>query len=395
MAESPRLVFGVIGDIQTMNVPCMAGVTSVGDVLRRYGATTVLVGDVKEWRLVDLPATGDFDLGAACRQAFAAKAQALDCVQRSGFRFVLCNTNELMAEDWTAFATRHSDELRPDSLFFYAQHRHPQRTVFGDFIDNQDGGVSTETLAAFPNAVAFSCGGYGPLTDERAIWHGGFTSVATSSFRRAALPGGRENTVAEGVRKTYRDDRQMPNLNDSPIRNRHGLVVSVFTDRIVFARVALKSGERLGADWTLPFDDPGALSFARRMEVLPVPAFGKGAKASVSFGRGKTLKGVETDQVRVSFPKAGPVRAYEYEVTVKCLRGGVEGIVSQRRVFSRGIVLPPEAEPKEVTCVFACDELYQDVPLLFEVRPMDSFGRKGGPIAAMRTVPAVKRGERG
>ena len=395
MAESPRLVFGVIGDIQTKNVPCMAGVTSVGDVLRRQGATTVLVGDVKEWRLVDLPASGDFDLGAACCQAFAVKTPPLDCVQRNGLRFILCNTRGLMAEDWTAFATRHSDELRPDSLFFYAQHRHPQRTVFGDFINNQDGGVSTETLATFPKAVAFSCGGYGPLTDERAIWHGGFTSVATSSFRRAALPGGRENTVAEGVQKTYRDDRQMPNLNDSPIRNRHGLVVSVFTDRIVFARVALKSGERLGADWTLPFDDPGALSFARRMEVLPVPAFGKGAKASVSFGRGKTLKGVETDQVRVSFPKAGPVRAYEYEVTVKCLRGGVEGIVSQKRVFSRGIVLPPEAEPKEVTCVFACDELYQDVPLLFEVRPMDSFGRKGGPISVSRTVPAAKRGGRG
>lgn len=378
MANRPRLVFGVIGDIQTNNAPCMAGVTSVATTLRRFGATAVLVGDTREWRLVDLPDDAAFDLGAACRAAFAEKKATVELLRKDGVPFVLCNTKTLTEEDRQGFFSREAQTLRSAPVFFYAQLRHPKGTVFGDFIDGQDGGVSTQTLNGFANAVAISTGCCGPLTDERAIAQGRFTSVSSGAFRRSVLLAGRENSEEA-----------------HPIRNRHGLVVSVYDDRVVFARVALKGGERLGPDWTLSFADREALSVERRKRTLRVPEFAPGAKVSVNFVAGKTTKGEAADLVRVTFPTATPVRAYEYEVTVVCAEGGVDAVVAQKRVYSRGVVLPPEAEPAEATCDFDRGELYHDLPLRFEVRPLDSFGRKGRAISAERTVKSTPRNGKG
>jgi len=386
MATDARLVFGVIGDIQTTNRPCMVGVSEVAANLRRLGATALLAGRGNEWRLVDLMDASDFDLGAACVRAFAEKAPSIVELEKNGVAFVLCNTKAIEAEAAQKFLKGRAAAYRERPVFFYVQTRYPKGTVFGDFVDGQDAGYATRLLANFPQAVAISSGGMGPLTDERAVWHGSFTSVATSSFRRAVLLPGRENVVPEGEVKKLRGDRQMPNLMDKPVRNRAGLLVSVFADRVEIARVALKNGERLGEDWVLPFADRAALSRERRLRRMAVPAFAPGAQARVNFVRGKTLKGVETDQVTVSFPKANPVRAYEYEVTVTSDEGDVNAIVAQKRVFSRGIVMPAAEEQDEVTCVFARKELYHELPLRFEVRPMDSFGRKGKPLIVGRMV---------
>ena len=74
----------------------------------------------------------------------------------------------------------------PSKPFFYVQHSHPRNTVYGNDAWGMDDGSATRLLSAFPQAIAFSGHSHEPLTNERAIWRGEFTSVATGSLRYLA-----------------------------------------------------------------------------------------------------------------------------------------------------------------------------------------------------------------
>ena len=371
MAEKPLFRFAVIGDIGRKNKHCMAGVSHVLPRLRRIGVRAVLFGEESAWRLVDVQDGKDFDLGVAAVSAVEEERPALEYVEREGFGFVLCNEKELVEKTWTPFASGMMDRLKRAKVFFYAQRFHPAGTCAGDFVPKQDAGFSTTALAGMHNCVAFSCGTLSPLSDERSIRQGdfGFTSVATSSFRYPALfPG-----------------RVAPPSQPKPL-NRPSLIVSVYGDRVVFSRMLLAVGERIGDDWVMPFGDYGALSYERRAKAMPAPEFAADAKPQVRFVREKATEGKVPDVVKVVFPRAQGARAFEYEVTVPCLVGGVDSVVAQKRVYSPGIFQQPGAEPASVSCPFARKELYHDVQLVFEVRAMNSFGAKGRPISCARTV---------
>ena len=369
---NPILTFAVLGDVPPDNRYCIAGITRVLPTLRRLGVQTVLAGAGAEWRIVHLAKDPQFDLGVAVKAALEAKTQPLELVDASGIPFLLCNTKELKEEDWRPFAgSAHFAVLKKAKLFFYVQQFHPSGTMAGDFLPMQDAGFSTTAFAGMRNCVAFSSGALAPLADERSIRQGefGFTSVATSSFRYPALfPG-----------------RVMSPAMEKPPLNRPSLVVSVFGDRVVFSRMALASGERLGPDWTMPFGDYGALSYARRAKVTAVPQFVPGARPEISFRPG----GAGGGNVNVTFPRAKGAdgsRAFDYEVTVHSMEGGIDGIVLQKRAYSPGLFLPPDREPPKVTCPFLRNELYYDLPLIFEVRALNCFGAKGEPIFVQRTV---------
>ena len=72
--------------------------------------------------------------------------------------------------------------------------------------------------------------------------------------------------------------------------------------------------------------------------------------------------------------------AFDYEVTVHCMEGGIDGVVLQKRAYSPGLFLPPDREPLKVTCPFLRNELYYDLPLIFEVRALNCFGAASEPI---------------
>ena len=372
MDERPDLTFAVLADVPPDNRYCMAGVTRVLPALRRLGVQAVLAGGGAEWRLVRIADDATFDLGAAVKAALEAKTQPLELLDAGGLPFLLCNTKELKEEDWRPFAeSAHFEVLKKAKVFFYAQQLHPCGTLAGDVLPMQDMGLSTAVLGGMHNCVAFSSGALAPLADERSIRQGefGFTSVATSSFRYPALFPGRV---------------MFPELDKPPL-NRPSLIVSVFGDRVVFARRALASGERLGPDWTMPLDDYGALSYARRAKVAAVPQFAPGARPEIAFRPG----GAGGGTVNVTFPRAKGAdgsRAFDYEVTVHCMEGDIDGVVLQKRVFSPGLFLPPDREPSKVTCPFLRNELYYDLPLIFEVRALNCFGAKGEPIFVQRTV---------
>ena len=367
---NPILRFAVIGDIGVDNQWCMAGVSRITPMVRKLGASAVLAGDPDGWRLVKVEDDQSFDLGKALIKAFAEKRNPLDFTEVSGVPFLLCNTREMLEEDWAKFSAENDARLKSSPLFFYAQRYQPAGTGLGYFMPRQDRGCSVAALKGRTNCVAFSSGALGPLADERSIRQGDFrfTSVCTSSFRYASLLPGRDNYEMK-----------------APL-NRPGLVVSVFKDRAEFKRVLFTSGETLGADWTMPLSDYGALSYERRAKASVAPEFSANAKLKVVLEK-KSEGGKENEFVRFEFPKAkGILRTFEYEITAHCFEGDVDAVVTQHRIYTPGIFGPESEEPGVVTCRIERSAFYHDVPLVFEVRPMNSFGLKGRPISVQRTI---------
>ncbi|MBO5939995.1 MAG: hypothetical protein J6R18_02220 [Kiritimatiellae bacterium] len=371
MADSPILKFAVIGDVGIDNVPCMAGVSKITRLVKKLGVDAVLVGDSERWRLVKVDSDPSFDLGNAVRSAFSENRDNLDLIEEKGVPFLLCNTKEMFEDDWRKFAEKNDGLLKKSAVYFYAQSYAPSKTGIGYFLPKQDRGCVSEVFKGRANCIALSSGALGPLADERAVSQGdfGFTSVCTSSFRYVSLLPGRENSRMK-----------------APL-NRPGLVVSVFSDRAEIKRVLFATGAVLGEDWVVSPADYGALSYEKRAKNSSAPSFAANAKPRIRLEKQKAQGNKEKDCVCIEFPRAtGSVRALDYEVTVHCNEGDIDTIVTQRRVYSPGIFEPINKEPKTVTCYIPKEELYYEVPLQYEVRPVNSFGVKGNPIFASRTI---------
>lgn len=388
MGES--LKFAVIGDVRLSGPSNAKALDGVCPELRRLGAEAVVVCSAgTAVRLV--PLRDDMPLSASVAAAFAADAPPVEKVRFRGCDFVLCNTGEL-SEAGAASIT--DGTLRKDRPFFYFQSRHPRGTCAGDFVAGQDKGVSTRALSGFPLAVAFSVGAKAPLTDERSIRQGdfGFTAVQTSSFHTPQPFGGRENALPFGrTPADYADDRQMRPVTEGAPKYRPAVLVTVDGNVCTLSRRSLSLGRPLGGDWTLRPGEYGAFDYARRAAESPVPAFAPGARLEFRPGRGRTMKGVETDQLTVRFPKAPGARAHEYLVTVRFPEAGIDVLVAERRVYPAGALGPAEDEPESVRCVFAKRELFQDATLVFEVRALNAFGASSGPLCGSFRVASNRR----
>ena len=325
------------------------------------------------------------DAAAAWREFQNEEYEPIQLKEVNGFKFVLCQTVALKAKDWKPFLAAHGEELRREKVFFYAQHSHLRGTCSAPWVWGQDGGGSTKALSRFPNCVAFSGHSHTPLTDERTIRQGdfGFTSVGTASLRYLVAFGGRENSVPFGERAVASAGKQMPDVLKTVAQSaHHGQVVSVYEDRIEFERIDIETGKPVAAPWVMPFGDYGALTYERRAADAAIPEFAADAQPTVSEGIGKTMRGAEVAQVKVTFPTARqPVRAFDYEVTVRYSEGGLDKVAVQKRVYSYQLYRPVEYEDSTAYCAFARDELPQDVKLRFEVRPLNCFGGRGAAIA--------------
>ena len=326
------------------------------------------------------------DVALAWKTAFREEFAPIMLKEVKGFKFVLCQMKELKQADWAPFAAAHADELKREKVFFYTQHYHLKGTCSAPWTWGQDSGFSTQSLSAFPNCVAFSGHSHTPLTDERTIRQGdfGFTSVGTASLRYLIPFGGRENTVPFGSRMAPKSDKQMPNLTRESYKSHHGLVASVYDDRIVLERYDFETLKKLADDWTVPLGDYGALSYERRAKSAAVPEFPAGAKATVSEGEGKTMRGRTSRQVTVEFPTipgdGQHPRAFDYEVTARFTEADLDKVAVQKRVFAYSLFRPAEDEEKTATCAFSREELPWDATVRFEIRPLNCFGAKGAPL---------------
>ena len=286
------------------------------------------------------------------------------------------------------FLTANRNKINPHLPYFHIQHPHPLGTVYrGMFSENSwnyDRGAVFGILSEFPNAVALSGHTHVPLTDERSIWQGAFTSVATGSLSYVWHLDGRENTNPGGGRVS-----QMGEINPwpwkDPDRGHHAMVFEVFDDRIEIERLSAFDLGRLGPNWVVPTDAARRpYEYRARAAAFPPPEFPTGAKVTVSAPfAGKDRKGVETEQLDIRFPtaSAGRTRAFDYEVTAETRTDAGWKPHLVKKVFSPTYHKSVPAEAKEANCVFAVAELPKG-PRRFSVTPLSSFGTRGNTIVS-------------
>ena len=287
------------------------------------------------------------------------------------------------------YMKEHAAELRGDTPFFYIQHPHPKDTCHGPWAWGSDDGTVGRTLSQFPNAIAFSGHSHHPLTDERSIWQGAFTSIGTASLRYIDPIYGRENAGPHAL-----DDlKQMPIVDQ--FSGKEGMLVSVYGDHIAIERRDFVYDGKLGPDWTVPLPAANAkpFDFKVRAANAVAPQFPVGAKVTVSGpADGKDRKGRAVRQLTVTFPAAlqdaAHTRAYDYEVAAEVEECDIRRIACTKRVYSPAYFLAPEREPKTVSCVFSLNELNTRkgscfAPTVrFIVRAAETFGKKSEAIAS-------------
>ena len=301
--------------------------------------------------------------------------------------------------DWYA---AHAKDFDPSLPFFHIQHPHPMNTCYGPWAWGRDNGVSTKALSAFPNAVAFSGHSHYPLTDERSVWQGAFTSVGTSSLRYMAaafeeFPGtGFENSRTSGPGSREADAAKllprMPNVYDC----REGMLWSVYDNCIVVRRREFLSGFDVGEDWVLPLPaaESKPFAFAERARKIGAPAFPKGVSLRLERAKAKTrgarktdkapeVKSVEKACVNVVIPAAvarDGARAYYFEVRAVPQAGG-DGML--KRVLAEGFNhgVRHVRAVGETVCPIAVADLPKG-KLRFSATPVNCFGRAGRPIVS-------------
>ena len=283
------------------------------------------------------------------------------------------------------FLKAHAKEIDPSKPFFYTQHSHPKDTCIGPWAWGRDNGASTNALSLYPNAVAFSGHSHYPLTDERSVWQGAFTSINTASLRYCSHDYSlRENIDGNG--HGFRNENRkhlMDNLETGD--SRHGMLVSVYGNNLVIERRDFASGTSLGDDWVISVPCREDMSFAARAAKRSAPQFAEDAKLSLKRD-GKLIT--------LSFPRAKTVkkcRVFEYEVTATLLEDEVDLVQVQRRVFDPLFYKAEGASDVFASCVLSLAELPIKGNTVFSVRPIDCFGLKGKALtASFSTADSIK-----
>ena len=284
----------------------------------------------------------------------------------------------------------------PKKPFFHIQHPHPKDTCYGSWAWGRDVGLSTKALSAFPNAVAFSGHSHYPLTDERSVWQGAFTSVGTASLRyldytyNEFSPEGFENTTCDGGRDAWRlnAEKMTPRIYAA---GRQGMVWRVYDDCMAVERRDLQFDQSVGPDWVIPLEmsEPRPFAFAERAKKSVAPRFAEGAKLELSRVKAKNRGGknkdeivaaIEQDAIRVLIPPVAPdpnARVYLFEVTAS---GG--GKTRTKRVVAKGSsnALGHAEAAAGTECVFAMDDFLQG-PVTVSVVPENWFHRRGEAIS--------------
>ena len=295
-------------------------------------------------------------------------------------------------QDFVRQLAAKSDPALP---FFYLQHPHLKNTVYGPWAWGQDNGLPGSVLSAYPNAVAISGHSHYALTDERAIWQGGFTAVNAGSLKWTQSPDGLENTGGMGS-----DLKQMPPVDHD--WSAQALVLSAYDDRLVFERVDFGMPgicESLGPDWVVPLPSAESrpFAFASRAAKAAAPVFPEGATVEVSAPfDGKTRGGKSSRQVRVSFPQALSASSKRGRAIVYCVEalqtGGdlVDEPVLKRFVQAHGFNKSdehvwPKGRPS-VECVIAVSALPAGADIRFRAFAIESFGKRSLPILSACAV---------
>ena len=289
--------------------------------------------------------------------------------------------------DWFA---SHGGELDPAKPFFFYLHQPPAKTTASSW-NGRLAQMVTDTLSAYPNAVAFSGHSHWTLNDERSIWQGAFTAVSVPSLSSTGVMDGYENGSDVRNGKTT---LAMPMI---PARFRleepQGLVVTLYRDRMEMERYDFRKFVHTAPAWNVPLPLSEAArpyAFSSHSARIPVPEFPSKARLSL-FTRNTETRGGKWQIVLVAgFPaaKAVPVaRAFDYELRAVLADGSV---AVAKRFLSPAFHKLKEDEPDRLTFWMNVLDLPQDAEYHIEIYPRNCFGACGKPL-----VSATRRGKPG
>lgn len=262
------------------------------------------------------------------------------------------------------YLRRNAAALGKEKPFFFVQHLHPFGTCHGEDAWWPDSGKNTSAvLKDFPNAVAFSGHSHKPLTDERALWQGGFTSFGTSSL-----------SYVSSLKSLYRVKGRSAGPWERPLGSgatAPGYLIDVHAGFLLVKRLDFLTMLPLGDDWIVPVPvDPGkVLSFASRAAAKRPPACAAptAVKVSKTAGDGKGMTLVFPSSPRAS---DGRSRVYSYRISGRNAKGKE---IAALTVRSPAADLPVDFEPPTVAC-----DIPATSPLAkadsFEVKTVDCFG---------------------
>ena len=271
----------------------------------------------------------------------------------------------------------------PSKTFFYVQHPHLSGTVFNGL--KADADVSKKILSACPNAIALSGHSHRTITDERALWHDSFISLAGGSGALVSTFMDRpyENHGNLGAKKREPPPR-VPHMASA--LDTHGLsqvmILSLYPDTIEIVRHDCGFNESAGPDWMLPRGKGNADQPFGAVVNPGVPQFPADAKVSVAECMGKNRKGNMEAQFVVSFPPAQPSacvsgRAMEYEVSAQTAEGSE---IVKEYVLATNYLHPCKEVKGPVECVFGKDSIPPGVKPVWCVTPCNFLHQPGRSI---------------
>ena len=309
-----------------------------------------------------------------------------------GAQYLTCNPP---IED---FLKKHADELSAARPFFFVQHAHPAGTCYGRTRVACDGGRATRALAPFPWAVALTGHSHTPLTDDRSVWQGAFTSIGCGSLRNVSLqaPGSCKISSGAGF-ENYTTPSTAPNGADAMkamgIANRFNCrqeqFLRVYSDRVLISRREAISGESYGPDLVMPL--PAAerrpFDFKMREAKAMAPEFPAGAALTVKRVKGhvRGTPGAKNRKVpvwEITIPRADAVRnaraaAYTLDITT------ADGSALALGVIDEGFRFPAESARGKAcaVCRVACERIPKG-GFTVAVRAVSCWGRSSSPIEA-------------
>lgn len=294
-----------------------------------------------------------------------------------------------------AFYEKVGSTLDRSKPFFHVQHPHPKGTCHGDEVWGQDDGTSTRVLSRFPNAVAFSGHSHNSLLDDRAIWQGAFTSVATATASHVGI-----SSLKSGVAVGYENygsyaTNQRDRVKTMPMigrgYGRQAQLVRVYADRIVFSRYDLFDMKPLAEDWVMPLsaEKGKPYAFDLRRKVAKAPVFPDGAKVDIrrvaAFRRGDPKNAKKTDAVEISVPAANAepsARGVKYLIEAEC--GGKTAAFAFLHDAHRFRAGDPRSEAA-MKCVIAADRLPKG-DVTFKVSAFSWWEKQSAPIVSIYRI---------
>lgn len=278
------------------------------------------------------------------------------------------------AEELPQYLKDHAAELGKTKPFFFIQHCHPRGTCHGvDAWWPDSGKNTTEVLKDFPNAVCFSGHSHDPITDLKAIWQGGFTSIGSGSLSycsplgrdpkpditaQADAPAGHPWKITNGdCHMAYIIDVHDGFLAARPIEIRH---LEALSDEIIIP---------------VPVKPDPDFAFEKRAAAKRPPAYTKQPKVEIRDVKLKNWKGEEYPMQEVAFaavPQGDHAfsRVYAYEVTMRP-KDGSPTIV--RNVRSAAGDMAPKMEPDTVLWHVKPGTFGAVADYDIEIVPIDSF----------------------